>query len=234
MAAEKQYRTLLLDADDTVFDFGAAERKAFFETMEQTGIAADEAMYAAYSVINERHWKALERGEITREQVLHGRFACYLEEFHLQGDPDRINGRYLDNLSRCAILFDDSVDALRRLKERRRIYFVTNGNAKVQRGRFANSPVMEFIDGFFISGEIGFEKPDIRYFEAVFAKIPDFDPTTTLLAGDSPTSDLKGAMNAGLDSCYVNRRGRPLPSDVICTYTVPDLAGLAKLIRKDN
>ena len=173
---EKQYSILLLDADDTVFDFEAAERIAFFETMKVFSISADDEMHATYSKINEQYWKALERGELKREQVPRGRYACFIEAYHLEADPDEMNRCYLEHLSRCSILFDDSIEALRALKRNHRIYFVTNGNAMVQRGRFANSPVMEFIDGYFISGEIGYEKPDIRYFEAVFAKIPDFDP----------------------------------------------------------
>lgn len=230
----RRYKTLLLDADDTIFDFLAAERIAFFQMAEQMGIPADDEMHAVYSQINDSHWKALERGELTREQVLVGRYARLAEHFGLQKDPAELNRCYLQNLSRQAILFDDSMDAMRELAKDHRIYIVTNGNAMVQRGRFADTPVMQYVDGYFISGEIGFEKPDIRYFDAVFAAIPDFDPETTLLAGDSATSDLRGAMNAGLDSCYVDRRGKPLPEGICPTFRVPDLAGLSKLLRKDN
>ena len=229
----KQYKIILLDADDTVFDFGAAEHRAFYETMEWAGIAVNEEMHATYSAINDRHWKALERGEITREQVLRGRYAEFLNHYGIAGDPDAINLCYLTALSACDILFDDSIEALKVLSRDYRLYFVTNGNAMVQRGRFGRSPVMEYIDDYFISGEIGFEKPDIRYFEAVFAQIPDFDPKTTLLAGDSPTGDLIGAIGAGLDCCFVNRRGKPLPSHIKPTYQVPDLASLVKLLRKE-
>lgn len=229
-----RYKTLLLDADDTIFDFLAAERIAFFRMAEQMGISADDEMHAVYSRINDSHWKALERGELTREQVMVGRYARLAEHFGLRQDPAELNRCYLQNLSRQAILFDDSMDAMRELAQDHRIYIVTNGNAMVQRGRFADSPVMQYVDGYFISGEIGYEKPDVRYFEAVFAAIPDFDPDTTLLAGDSATSDLRGAINAGLDSCYVDRRGKPLPEGICPTFRVPDLAGLSKLLRKDN
>ena len=227
---DKQYTILLLDADDTIFDFHAAERIAFFAMMEQMGIPADDEMHAVYSIINEQHWKALERGELTREQVLVGRYARLAERFGLQNDPAEMNRCYLQNLSRQTILFDDSMEAMRMLSQNHRIYIVTNGNAMVQHGRFANSPVMQYVDGYFISGEIGYEKPDMRYFEAVFAAIPDFDKKKTLLAGDSATSDLQGAINAGLDSCYVDRRSKPLPDGISPTYRVSDLMELARLL----
>ncbi len=229
----KQYTTLLLDADDTVFDFLAAEHRAFYETMEWAGISADAEMHRTYSLINDRHWKALERGEMTREQVLRGRYAEFLKHYGIEGDPDAINHHYLTALSACDILFDDSMGALEKLAQHYRLYFVTNGNAMVQRGRFSKSPVMAYIDDFFISGEIGYEKPDIRYFQAVFSKIPDFDPAKTLVVGDSPTSDLTGAIRAGLDCCYVNRRSKALPPHIIPTYQVPDLASLVELLGKE-
>lgn len=230
----KRYDILLLDADDTVFDFCAAERIAFFQTMKWAGIDADDRLYATYSAINERHWKALERGELTREQVLFGRYAVFLETCGLTGDPDALNGYYMEALSTCDILFPDSLESLEALSENHRIYFVTNGNAGVQRGRFNKSPVMRYVDDFFISGEIGYEKPDIRYFEAIFQKIPNFDRAQALLVGDSPTSDLAGAARAGLDSCYVDRRGKKLPSDIMPTYRVDDLAGLVQLLGKED
>ena len=226
----KQYSILLLDADDTIFDFHAAERIAFFAMMEQMGISADDEMHAIYSSINERHWKALERGELTREQVLVGRYACFAEHFGLQKDPEEMNRCYLQNLSLQTILFEDSMEAMRELAKHYRIYIVTNGNAMVQRGRFAKSPVMEFVDDYFISGEIGYEKPDVRYFEAVFSKIPEFDREKALLAGDSATSDLQGAINAGLDSCYVDRRSKPLSDGISPTYRVSNLMELARLL----
>lgn len=230
----KRYEILLLDADDTVFDFGAAERFAFFQTMQFMGISANEEMYQAYSVINERHWKALERGELNREQVLRGRYAVFLDTFRLTGDPDEVNRHYLETLATCDILFDDSMEALAQLSKHYRLYFVTNGNALVQRGRFQKSPVMRYIDDFFISGEIGFEKPDIRYFEAVFSKIPDFAPQKTLLVGDSPTSDLAGAIRVGIDSCYVHRRGKELPAHITPTYRVSNLEDLVQLLGKED
>ncbi len=230
----KRYDTLLLDADDTIFDFGAAEHIAFFAAMAEAGLPADEAMYATYSAINERHWKALERGELTREGVLRGRYAAYLAHYGLEADPDLLNTLYLTQLAKQAILFDDSLEAVKVLAADHRIYIVTNGNAMVQKGRFGRSPVTAYCDGIFISGEIGYEKPDLRYFEAVFAKISGFDREKTLLAGDSATSDLQGAVNAGLDCCYVDRRDKPLPGGITPTYRVPDLAGLVQLLRKED
>ena len=227
------YSIALFDADNTLLDFTRAEHEALCECLAARGLPTDSRTVSLYSAINDRHWKALERGELTRGQVLRGRYAEFLAHYGIEGDPDAINAHYLTALSACDILFDDSMEALAKLVKDYRLYFITNGNAMVQRGRFSKSPVMQYIDDFFISGEIGYEKPDIRYFEAVFPRIPDFDPEKALVVGDSPTSDLAGAIRAGLDCCYVNRRGKALPPHITPTYQVPDLASLVDLLGKE-
>lgn len=230
----KKYTTLLMDADDTVFDFHKAERQAFFEMAAELGLTCDDSLYARYSEINLAHWKMLERGEITKQALLTARFEKWLSVSRQQGDAERMNACYLDKLSTFAFLFDDSEEALSELSKHCRIYFITNGTASVQRGRFARASVMRYVDAFFISGEIGYEKPDRRYFEAVIEQISDFDAHSTLVVGDSPTSDLAGAIGMGLDCCYVNRRGKALPDDLQVNYEVPDLLTLCKIIGKEN
>lgn len=225
-----------MDADDTLFDFQKAEKQAFFEMTAVLGLKCNDGLYARYSQINQGFWKKLERGEIAKSALHTARFAEWLSESGQAGDPLRMNECYMARLSTVAAVFDDSEEALEALSKHCRIYLITNGTASVQRGRFARAEagVMRYVDGFFISGEIGYEKPDRRYFEAVIAKIPDFDANTTLVVGDSPTSDLAGAIGMGLDCCYVNRRGRALPDGMRVTCEVPDLLTLSKIIGKEN
>lgn len=223
-----------MDADDTVFDFHKAEKQAFLEMAATLGLKCDDALYARYSEINLSYWKKLERKEIAKKELLVARFRDWLTESGQQSDPLRMNECYIAKLSTCAFLFDDSEEALKALSERFRIYFITNGTASVQHGRFARAAVMRYITDSFISEEIGYEKPDRRYFEAVIGRIADFDAESTLVVGDSPTSDLAGAINMGFDCCWVNRRGKSLPDGMQVTFEVPDLSTLCKIIGKEN
>ena len=81
---------------------------------------------------------------------------------------------------------------------------------------------------------VGYEKPDIRYFEAVMRDIPDFDPATTLVVGDSLTSDIQGGINAGIDTCWYNPKGKSLPTDIAPTYIISNLAQLPDLAEKGS
>ena len=73
------------------------------------------------------------------------------------------------------------------------LYICSNGSKKVQDSRIASSGIAKCFDGIFISEELGLNKPDKRYFEACFAQIPDFKRESSIMVGDSLTSDIKGA-----------------------------------------
>ena len=81
---------LFLDLDDTILDFHKAERIALSKTLESFGLEPTEAVLSRYSEINKLHWQRLERGELTRPQVLLGRFSCLFEEAGIACDAAAI------------------------------------------------------------------------------------------------------------------------------------------------
>ena len=64
------FKTIFLDLDDTLLDFGAAERVAVSKTFREFGLEPTEALLRRYSEINKQQWECFERGEITRDTVL--------------------------------------------------------------------------------------------------------------------------------------------------------------------
>ena len=82
----------------------------------------------------------------------------------------------------------------------------------------------------FISEEVGAEKPSVAYFEAVFSKIPDFDKEKALIIGDSLTSDIKGGIAAGIDTCWYNPHSLENREELPITYEIKALEELAPLL----
>ena len=58
------FQTIFLDLDDTLLDFGAAERVAIAKAFREIGIDPTPALLRRYSEINQSQWEAFERGEI--------------------------------------------------------------------------------------------------------------------------------------------------------------------------
>ena len=87
-------RDLFLDLDDTLLDFGEAERHGIIRTLRELGIAPTEETLALYSRINQQQWERFERGEISREEVLIERFSLLFQALGCTHDPEDAENRY--------------------------------------------------------------------------------------------------------------------------------------------
>lgn len=201
---------VLLDMDDTLLDFKKAEARALSKSLTELGIGHDETVLRRYSQINLEHWERLENGEITREQVLLGRFQQLLSELREDNaDPVELRDRYEYNLSQGHDFVEGAEEVLKILFDRYRLFLVSNGTAIVQKGRLASAGITPFFERIFISEEIGVNKPEREYFERCFRQIPDFDRNRCVIVGDSLTSDIRGGINAGIHTCWFNLRNNP-------------------------
>ncbi len=223
-----RYTTLLLDADDTLLDFGAAESAAIRAVFAAHGHPADDALVARYSAINLRFWKRFERGEIPKEAIFAGRFAALFEECGMPDDPEVFARDYQEALSREHPLLPGAAETCRALSERCDLYIVTNGVARTQYRRIADAGLTRWVRGVFVSEEAGSQKPDPAYFDYVFSRIGPVDRRRVLLVGDSLTSDMQGGRNAGIDVCWYNPRRHPATLPV--TYEITTLPALLALI----
>jgi 2-haloacid dehalogenase len=222
---------LFLDLDDTILDFHKAEHIALGKTFRGFGLEPTEEVMARYSLINKAHWERLERKELTREQVLVGRFAVLFSEYGIDVDPTQCARTYENNLSIGHYFLPGAYEAVERLSKKYKLYLASNGTAKVQAGRLESANISHFFQEIFISQEIGANKPDIAYFHGCFAKIPDFDVTKSMIVGDSLTSDILGGMNAGMKTCWVNPTGKVAPADIQPDYEIKSLSELENLLK---
>ena len=221
---------LLLDLDDTILDFHKAERIAVSKTFQAFGIEPTEEVLERYKAINIAHWKMLERGELTRAEVLVNRFDALFEEYGVTCDAAAVAKSYESNLSIGHFFLPGAEEAVEKLFKKYRLFLASNGTAKVQAGRMTSANLYRFFEKCFVSEEIGHNKPSKLYFEAAFAQIPDFDPARAMIVGDSLTSDILGGIQAGIRTCWVNPRHLPANPDIPADYEIESLAQLEALL----
>lgn len=226
-----KFEFLLLDLDDTILDFHKAEYESLGLTLESFGLNPTDEVRARYSQINKRHWELLERKELTREQVLVGRFSQLFAEYGITVDPEICARRYESNLATGRHHFlPGAEEALKRLAEKYKLYIVSNGTAVVQDGKLASANISRYFEDIFISQRMGADKPDILFFERCFARIPNFDPKRAMIVGDSLSSDIKGGIHAGVATCWVNTRQLPGREDIQPDYEIEALSQLEALL----
>ena len=224
------YPYLLFDADNTLFDFDQAERNAHLLLCRAHGLAFSEEGYQLYHKCNADLWRDFDRGLCTKEYLLVERFRRYLAITGERADPEALNRDHLRALGEGAMLLPGAEELCRVLSRDHRLYLLTNAVASVQKTRFANSAIAPYFPGVFISEEVGVGKPDSAYFDYVFHAVPGLARDNALVIGDSLTSDIQGANNAGLPCCWFNPKGQPRPQGLRIDYEIRALEELYAIV----
>ena len=225
-----RYTTILFDADGTLFDFQAAEAHALEETVRDFGYSFEPGMLQRYHQLNRSLWDAYDKGEITKRTLQDTRFSRFLAQEGLQGDGIQWNRIYAKHLGERGDLLEDALPVCRELCRHCRLAIVTNGVSATQHSRFDRSPLLECFERLFISEEMGYQKPQKEFFDAVLAELAPVKSQETLVVGDSLLSDILGANNAGLDACWFNPGGEVNSTQARPTYEIARLPQLLPLV----
>lgn len=226
----KTYRNLLFDVDDTLLDFGAAERLALRLLFEEHAFPFTPETEAAYRRINQELWRSFEAGAISRDEVLQTRHSRLFMEFGREVDGaamDRIFSRHLEAGHQ---LVEGAYELIVDLQADYDLYLVTNGVSRIQDSRLRGSGLHPMFKGIFVSEDTGSHKPMKPYFDYVFARIPGFDTQETLIIGDSLSADIQGGHGAGLDTCWFNPGAKPHTGGAVPTYEIRRLDELHRIL----
>ena len=208
----KKYTDIFIDFDDTVLDFKKGQHDALFAACDEYGLKICEEDYKVYDGINKESWKRYERGEIEKNEMLVNRYKAFLAYKKVDGDPSALNELYAKHLAMQGCLLPGAKEGLIYLKKKYRLHLITNGNVASQRGRLKAAGLDTFFDNVFISDEIGFRKPQKEFFTYALEK-SGAPKETSLVVGDSPSSDILGAKNVGLDAVLFD-----LKNTAVCPY----------------
>ena len=213
-----RYQYLLVDNDNTIMDFNAAEAKAIVDLFAAFGLPTDETTVNTYHDINEALWKALERGETTQPKLKVERFRQLLTVLGRSDvAPEDMAAAYTVKLASHPDLLPGAEEFIRSLHGKVKMAIVSNGLSAIQRGRLGLCPLTPLFDAIVISEEVGAAKPDPRLIEVALEKLGCTDKSQAVMMGDSLTADIQAAVNAGVDSIFFSPKGKE--SD-LPTYTV--------------
>ena len=228
------YQYILWDIDGTVLDFLASEAYAIRTLFKKynLGECSDE-MLKQYSAINVKYWQMLERNELTKPEILVGRFR---EFFSIIGADvsiaESFNKEYQVTLGDYVEFVDKAKDILLSQKGKYTLVAVTNGTKVAQERKLRLSGLNEIFDAIFISELVGAEKPNKAYFDYVFETLGITDKKEVLIIGDSLTSDMQGGFLAGIDTCWFNPAHLELPDGYAPTYIADDAMQFVTLAAK--
>ena len=103
-------------------------------------------------------------------------------------------------------LVDGAENALQILSEKYDCHLATNAGAstaKEVRLALRRADVDKFFSGIFLADEIGFCKPDTRFFHAIIDRL-GLPPDSFVMIGDNYFNDCIGAKKAGMKTVFLN------------------------------
>lgn len=226
-------KVLLWDLDGTLLNFDAAEHNALKACFEKLGLGVcTDEMIERYVKINKQYWQKLERGEISKQEVLIGRFREFFRKEGLEAEcAEGFNEEYQIRLGDTIVFCDDAFELVKEFKQKGYLqYIVTNGTKVAQDRKLDRSGLRELFDGIFISEEVGFEKPMKGFFDKVFNEIGTYHSDEVIIIGDSLSSDMCGGNNVGITCCWYNPKKEANQSDLQIDYEIADLRELKEIL----
>ena len=125
-------------------------------------------------------------------------------------------------------LFDDAISSLEFLSARYPVVALSNGNADIER-----IGIKRYFRASISAQQFGVGKPDARIFHAAASAV-DVSPENVLHIGDDARLDVLGALNAGMQTVWLNREGAEWAHTEKPHLTVRSLAQLCDYLKADE
>ena len=170
---------------------------------------------------------------MTTPEILVGRFHDFFESEGLDiSIAAEFNEKYQDRLGDAdsIVYCDDSLNLIKSLQGKVKQYAVSNGTISAQTKKLKLSGIGELMDGIFLSEQLGYEKPNIEFFNQVFDALGPVDKSEVLIVGDSLTSDIRGGNNAEILTCWYNPNHLSAGPEYRIDYEIEDLHEILKLL----
>ncbi|WP_336635068.1 YjjG family noncanonical pyrimidine nucleotidase [Lysinibacillus fusiformis] len=227
-----KYEILLFDVDDTLLDFDLAENAALDRMFKEENIVVTSEMIARYKEINESMWRAFERGEVTKNTLHNTRFSIAFKEFGIEIDGTYFESLFQKYLREAHHYVEGAYEVIAQLANHYHLYVVSNGVTITQNKRLVDANLAQYFKGIFISEQTGYQKPMPDFFDYVFERIDHFNKEKALIIGDSLTSDIKGGLQSGIDTCWFNIRNVENTSGIEPHYEIKKLQDLHDLLNQ--
>jgi len=224
------YELILFDADGTLFDYDKAEAYALKNAFATAQIPYQKEYINAYKIINSTLWLDFEKGLISPAEIRVERFDQLFDQFKIKTDITEFGDIYLGFFAEAGFLIDNADYIVNKTSAQSTTAIITNGLSVVQRSRFSKAPIMSQFKDVIISEEVGCAKPDPKIFEITFEKLNHKNKNTTLIIGDSLTSDIQGGVNFGITTCWFNPKRSPNNSGLVPDFEIQKLEELLEIV----
>ena len=244
----KQYKAVFIDWDDTIGDFLGAAKLALQEMYDKYHLcdyfASLEEFVSLYKPHNIELWDKYGKDQVTKEYLSFDRFFFPLMHGSKGGErrlgdkairqevaalAEQLSEDFLNMTTARFSLLEGAEELVRYLAAKYPLTVVTNGFVEVQYEKFDKSGLRDCFAHIVLSEEVGCQKPNPRIFEEAL-RMNGLQAEDVVMIGDSWSSDIQGAINAGIDQIWIRKSKDPLPEGQSATYLVQSLSEVMEIL----
>lgn len=209
----RKYDYVLFDIDDTLLDYGYAERNIMTQIFKSEEKCMSEKVYRGLWDLSWLYWDKYhlsDSEDMYIQENYHRLYRRYLDElmknvkerYGFESTGRELSNAFLHLLMNEAQEYSDTELVLQYCSNNSKIAIASNGLGNVQRSRI--NKYNKYISKVFISEELGVIKPSRIFWDKVFADI-GAEPGNCLMVGDSFCNDIISASAYGMETCWINR-----------------------------
>lgn len=198
----KKYSAIFIDIDDTLLDYIPCCREAF-----EAALPEHPEYFDTFFEISGRLFSEAKHGLHTIAEVMD----LYPQEFITTiGYPveavEPFKHAFRAAWGTTHTLVPNAEQMLQTLQAKGyRLFAASNSFGHLQRSRLEHAGILHYFEDTYISMDIGYDKPDIRFYQEALRRA-NLQPSEVLMIGDSMTTDVLGAQAAGIDALFFDRQ----------------------------
>ncbi len=223
-------KAVLIDIDNTILDFDKCSDEAIKQSAEHFGITLPENYFEVFSECNDKLWHLLEEGIITKQDIYDRRWVEIFKRLGVDADGIAFEEMFRKKIRSITIPVDGAEELLHYLSGKYPVYCASNASREQQEIRLRSANFHQCMSGFFMSEDIGFQKPAKEFFFACTNALYPVKPSEIVMIGDSVNADVIGAKNFGLKTIWFNFRNETYDDYNFTDYTVNNLSEIKNIL----
>lgn len=218
-----------MDIDNTLLDFNECAKASMKQSFEDFNFKFEEKMFPVFISTNDFLWGEIEKGNLTKEELLQIRWKTILNKLGIDFDGVTFENSFRYYLERNGHAIRDAHEVMDYLSNKYAVYAASNGFERHQIGRLQAAKLIDKFNGIFVSERAGYAKPSKEFFDYCFQRMGDVKKEEVIIIGDSVYADMKGGIDYGIKTCWFDYK-RTQNCKAKVDYTIKNLTDLYNIL----
>ncbi len=232
----RKVKTIIFDLDDTLYDQQKAHRLALEELANNWEIFENTEFNGLLKAFHEADESAMHkfRDGIPIDEIRQERSSELLQILEIDTKhSEELTTKFYDLYPSQDAPIDGAKQLIQNLSKHYQLGLITNSSKGVQMKKLDAIEIKDHFDFVIFSEEVGSRKPDEEIFLSALNYM-NCKAKNCLYVGDSYESDVIGAKNIGMQSCWFNKENRYKTEKQLHDIEITELSQLTQILHNHS